>query len=143
MARYSCGIVTPAAAAAAAYATFHSIATDKPRIVEIGIFLNAATASSIQLIRASNTPVATTSVLGQAEEVADPAGTCNLDTAWSTAPTVGSIPLRKTLLPATAGSGLIWTFPQGLTIPISGWIVLWNYGAAAGSALQVYFVWDE
>jgi hypothetical protein len=119
------------------------VATDKPRIVEIGVFLNAGTASSIQLIRPSNTPVASTSVLGQAEEVSDPAGTCNVDTAWSTAPTISAPPLRRVLFPATAGAGLIWTFPQGLTIPVSGWIVLWNFGAGAGSALSVYFVWDE
>ena len=144
MARYSCAVTTPAAATGAAFATFHSTASDKPRIVEIGFFNNAATASSVQLIRPANTPVASTSVLGQAEEVADPAGTCNIDTAWSTAPTISTnVPLRRVVLPATAGAGVIWTFPQGLTIPISGWIVLWNYGGSTASALSLYIVWDE
>lgn len=144
MARYSAGVTTPAAAAAAAFATLHALTTDRPSIVEIGIFLNAATASSIQLIHAANTPVASTSVLGQAEDAADPAATINIDTAWSTAPTITAmIPLRRAVLPATIGAGVIWTFPQGLKLLISDWLVLWNYGGAAGSALSVYFVWDE
>jgi hypothetical protein len=144
MARYSAAVTTPAAAAGAAFATIHSVATDRPRILEIGAFCNAATASSLQLIRPNNTPVASTSVLGQAEDPADPAATANVDTAWSTAPTIGSnIPLRRALLPATAGAGVIWVFQNGLFIPVSSWLVLWNYGAGAGSALSLYVVWDE
>jgi hypothetical protein len=38
---------------------------------------------------------------------------------------------------------VIWTFPQGLTIPVSGWIVLWNYGGSTASALSLYITWDE
>lgn len=143
MARYSVAVTTPAAAAGAAYATIHTVSTDRGYLVELGISLNAATASSIQLIRASNTPVASTSNLGQAEDPGDPAATINVDTAWSTAPTVGTLPFRRIVLPATAGAGIIWTFPLGLKIPVSSWLVIWNYGASAGSALSLYTVFDE
>jgi hypothetical protein len=143
MARYRAAVTTPAAAAGAAFATIHAVSTDRPRIVEIGGSLNAATASSIQLVRAANTPVATTSVLGQADDSADPAATVNIDTAWSTAPTIVTVPMQRIVLPATAGAGFIWSFPSGICLPISGWIVIWNFGGSAASALSLYMVWDE
>lgn len=144
MARYTAAVTTPAAAAGAAFATFHTVATDRPRIVEIGAFCNAATAASLQLIRPNNTPVASTSVVGQPEDPSDPAATCLVDTAWSTAPTIGSnVPLRRAVMPATIGAGVIWVFQNGLFVPISSWLVLWNYGASAGPALSVYMIWDE
>jgi hypothetical protein len=146
MALYSAAVTTPAAAAGATYATIRASSTDRLKIREIGCFLNAATASSIQLVRPSNTPVATTSALGQAQDPADPASTGNVDTAWSTAPTIGSnVPMRRAVLPHVAGNGIIWTFPPGqeIIIPASGWLVVWNHGGAAGSAMSLYVIWDE
>jgi hypothetical protein len=146
MARYEAGFVTPAAAAGAAYATIHTAASQRARIREIGLFCNAATASSIQLIRPANTPVATTSVLGQALDPGDPASVTNCDTAWSTAPTISAnVPLRKITLPATIGAGVIWSWlpDQPLVINVSSWLVLWNFGAGAGSVLNGYIAWDE
>lgn len=142
---YEAGVTGVAAAAGAAYATIHTGANAKAAIREIGIFLSSATASSIGLIRASNTPVATTSQLGQAQDSVQPASTVNIDTAWSTAPTVGSIFLRKAGLPATIGSGIIWTWPNGsgLVIPTSAWLVIWNFGGSAGATPVVYVVWEE
>jgi hypothetical protein len=143
MSRYSAAVITPAAAVSGTFVTLHSVATDSPRIFEIGIFCNAATASSVELCRPSNTPVASTSLLGQVENPPDPAATCMLDTAWSTAPVYGATPMRRIVLPATIGAGCIWLFPLGLLVPASGWIGLRNFGAAAASALSAYFVWEE
>lgn len=144
MARFRAAVTTPAAASGATYATIHAVASRRLAIAEIGFSNNAATASSIQLIRPANTPVASTSVLGQADDPAEAAATGNIDTAWSTAPTIGSnVPLQRIVLPATAGAGGIWTFPTGLVIPLSGWLVVWNFGGAAGSAQSLYVVWDE
>jgi len=61
---FSAGIQSVAAATGATYATLHTGANIRARIREIGMFVNAATASSVGLIRPSNTPVASTSVLG-------------------------------------------------------------------------------
>jgi hypothetical protein len=145
MATYSLGVVTPAAAAGAAYASIHTASTDRAKVLELGAFCNAATASSIGIIRSSNTPVATTSALGQAEDPNDPAATVNIDTAWSTAPTIGSNFLRRFVSAASIGSGVIWTWPKDapLIIQVSTWLVVWNYGAGAGSALSLYVKYDE
>lgn len=143
MARYSAGVRTIGAAAGAAYATFHCPAGRDARIREIGIATSAATLSSVGLGRPANTPVATTSVLGQAEDTSSGAALCNVDTAWSTAPTAPTVFMRRFAIPATAGIGFIWTWDQGLIVPTSGWIVLWNFGAGAGAALDAYITWDE
>lgn len=145
MGMYSISNTSVAAAAGAAYCTLHTVGTERAFLREIGISLNAATATSIGLIRPSNTPVATTSVLGQAHDAAEGASTVNMDTAWSTAPTIGTLYLRRVVFPATAGVGLIWAFPPGqeIVIPLSGWLVLWNFGGAGGSACSVYWTWEE
>lgn len=142
---YTQGFATVAAGAAAAYATFHTASTHRMRLRELGLFVNAATASSVGLIRPSNSPVATTSVLGLAQDPADPAATINVDTAWSTAPTVGTVYLRKALIPATIGNGIIWTWPPDapLIVAVSSYLVLWNFGAGAGSVLNGYATWEE
>ncbi len=145
MARYEVAVRTPAALTVAPFATLHTVATDRAMIREIGIFSSTATAASVGLIRASNTPVATTSALGQAADPGNPAGTVDLDTAWSTAPTVGTIFLRRISLPANTGAGVIWTWQPGadLVLAISSWLVFWNFGGATGPALDVYVAWDE
>jgi len=145
MGLYSAANTTPAAAAGAAYCTLHCVATERAYIREIGISLNAATASSVGLGRPANTPTATTSVLGQAHDAAEGAATVNMDTAWGTAPTAPTIFMRRVVFPATAGVGLIWAFPPGseIIMPVSGWLTFWNFGGAAGSACSLYVTWEE
>jgi hypothetical protein len=144
---YSVGVRTPAAAAAAAYCALRPHASsDQVYVKEIGLFLSAATATSLGLIRAATVGTATTSVLGQAHQPGAPVATANLDTAWSTAPTVGSNAyLRRLALPATSGIGVIWTFQPGaeLIVGVNASVLIWNFGAAAGAALDAYMVWDE
>ncbi len=145
MAIYSLGFASVAAAAGAPYATLHTGANYRAQILELAVFCNAATASSIGLIRPSNSPVATTSVLGLAENTADPASTVNIDTAWSTVPTIGTSFLRKITLPATIGAGMLFQFPadKPLIVPVSSFLVLWNFGVGAGSVLNGYVKWME
>lgn len=145
MARYSVSVVTPAAANGAAYATIHTASTARARIQEIHAYTTAATASRVAIGRKNNTPVATTSVLGQAEDPADAAAVTNVDTAWSTAPTTPAQFLRRASLVASIGAGFVWTWPIGkeLIIPVSEWLIVWNDGAAAGSALALTVVWEE
>ncbi len=142
---YSIGFSTVAAATGAPYCTLHTGATLRARIQEIGLFVNAATVSSVGLIRPSNSPVASTSLLGQAEDPSDLASTVNVDTAWSTAPTIGSLFLRRITIPATVGQGVIWTWPQGgeLIVNASSYLVFWNFGALTGSILNGYVKWIE
>lgn len=39
------------------------------------------------------------------------------------------------------GSGIIWTFSNGLQVPPNASLCLWNLGL--GSALDIWFEWDE
>jgi hypothetical protein len=134
---------TPAAAAGAAYCTLHTGASVPAKIWEIAFWLGTATATSVGLTRATNTPVATTSALGQKLDPASPASTLNLDTAWSTPPTTAAPYLRSLNAPASGGAGTIWVFQRPLILAVSQWLVLWNFGAGAGAALSVYFSWSE
>ncbi len=141
---YSASVVTPAAAAGAAYCALRAAAGDRARIRQIDIYTNAATSSSVGLVRSATVGTSSTSALGQAWDASDTAAVTSVDTAWSVAPTVSTnVFLKRYVAPATAGSGVIWTFPSGLVVPVSGSLLLWNYGASAGSALSVTFTWEE
>jgi hypothetical protein len=61
--------------------------------------------------------------------------------AWTTAPTAGTA-LRRMVLPATIGAGVIWTFPNGLVLPTSSFFVVWQFSALAVT-YSVYFDYEE
>ena len=145
MARYSCGFTTTATAAGAAIADLKTTAAERAYVREIGLFLNAATASSIGLYRPSTVGTQSTTVAGQPVDAADAAATALLGTAWSGAPAVSTnVPLRKAALPAAIGNGIIWTFSdRGLVIPVSSSLLIWNWGAGANSVLNGYIEWEE
>jgi len=142
MSMYSVSRRTTATGSAAPCLEIRSAATDRPRIKEIGVTINAATASVFGLGRPQAigiTPTSPVTVL--AEEVADPVGTAQLALAWATPPTVPVNFFRRVSLEARIGAGVIWTFPRGLVIPISSSIVLWNITTV--SAADVWVVVDE
>ena len=148
MARYRVAFTTTATAAGTPLVDVEAVASDRPRIREIGFFLNAATASNIGIGRSGNTPVpgAGTGTLGQAEEPGDPVATGKVWTAWATtAPTIPSAFMMKLALPATIGAGFVLTFPygDGLIVNATNSLVLWNYGGGACSVLNGYIAWDE
>jgi hypothetical protein len=138
-------LATPAAAAAAAYATFHTAANNRARIYKLIVTDTQTVTSQVGLIRSSNTPVATTSTTPQPYDPADHAATCALDTAWSTAPTVGANFLEEFTLGPAIGSGItdVWQSDKEITLAVSTWLVIWNPGASAGGALSVTVVYDE
>lgn len=142
---YSVSVLTPAAAAGAPYATIHAPAGTKLGVKEIGLFCTAATASSIGIYRCNNTPVVTTNTLSVPHDPNDEAGEAGIGTAWSTAPTIGSnVALRRIVLPAAIGAGVIWQFDD-LQVGVlgTGALVVWNFGAGAGSILAMYAVIDD
>jgi hypothetical protein len=144
MAYFSLGVLTTGVTSATAAWELRTSANVRARIMEIGFFLNAATASTIGLGRPGAIGVTPTSPVDfLAEDNADVvvSGLVQSALAWGTGPTVPTNFLRRISLPATVGVGVIWTFPKGLVIPASGSIVLWNL--ATGSALNAYAVVDE
>jgi hypothetical protein len=145
-ATYTCAVRTPAAAAGATYCDLRTTSTDRARIREIGVSSSAATLSSLGLIRSATIGTTSTTTIGQAQEPGEAAGTVLIGTAWSSAPTISTnVYLRRFAIPATAGAGVIWTWPYDapLVVPVSASILLWNFGAAAGAACDVYWVWEE
>jgi hypothetical protein len=135
---------TAAAAAGAAFCTFHGNLTRRVRIYEIDVSIESAPLQcDLGLTFPNNTPVATTSILNQPLDPADAAGTANFDIAWSTAPTVSSPVFRGsvTLGPAI-GSDFTFVFPDSAplilgTTVATGWLLFWNIGAATGPKLNV------
>lgn len=143
---YESAVRTPAATTGATYCTLHTGANLRCYITEIGWAINAATATPVGLIRPANSPVASTSQLGQADDPQSVASTVNLDTTWSTAPTIGAnVYLRRFQLAASAGAGFIWSWSENapLVIPVASYLVLWNFGGSTGSASDVYVRWFE
>ncbi len=102
----------------------------RPKIMEIGFFLASATSSSYGLNRATALGTRTTPVALLAEDAADPAlaGINLVDSAlaWSAQPTFAAEDLRRIMLPATLGTGVIWTFPRGITLANSASLALVN-----------------
>lgn len=144
MALYRGAMRTTGAAAGAAFAALRAGTGQRLYVREIGLYLTAATALSLGIIRAVTMGTASTSLVGQACDSADATATGNVDSAWSAVPTIGTAYLDRITLPAAAGAGLILPYGRGeLVIPASGSVLLWNLGAAAGPALDVHFVWEE
>jgi hypothetical protein len=142
MAIYSLANRTTSTTSAAACLEIRTTATDRPRLMELGITISAATASVFGLGRPAaigTTPTTPVTVL--AEDTGDPAGTITTALAWATAPTVPANFFRRVSLPATVGAGIIWTFPRGLVIAVSSSVVVWNI--TTNSLADIWIVVDE
>jgi len=142
MAIYSLGVRTTNVTTANACFELRTAATDRARLLELGITLAAATASTFGFGRPAAIGVTPTSpVTWLAEDPAEPAGTAQTALAWATGPTIPAAFFRRLGLPATIGTGIIWTFPRGLALAISSSVILWNLSAMGAS--DVYVVGDE
>lgn len=109
------------------------------RVFEIGVALNAATASLFGLGRPAAIGVTPTSPVALAAESDNGvAALTKTALAWGTKPTAPSVSyLRRFGLPAEVGRNVVWTFgPSGLYIPAASSVVLFNL--AANSALNVW-----
>lgn len=142
MAIYSLSLNTTVTTTGAAAMDAKASATNTPKIMEVGVNLITATASTYGLGRAGNTPTQTSPVLLQAESPGDAAAVTGCAVAWSVAPTVPTQFFRRIGLPATAGAGVIWTFPRGLSLAASASMVLWNLATNSASA-NAWWVADE
>ncbi|MCK4525980.1 hypothetical protein KAW18_01310 [candidate division WOR-3 bacterium] len=113
----------------------------RAKLLEIGFFLVAATASQIGLGRPQAigiTPTTPVNFLPEDPNDVIASGVVQSSLAWATGPTVPTAYLRRISLPATVGVGVIWTFPRGITIPVSSSLILWNVGT--NSLLDCYAV---
>jgi hypothetical protein len=117
-------------------------ATGRPRIMEIGTWLNAATQSVWGIGRPQAIGVTpTTPVSMLAEDPNDTSAATQTALAWGTAPTVPLQFFRRVNIAAAIGAGVILTFPRGLVIGANNSIVGWNITAT--SVMDVHVVVDE
>ena len=139
---YSLGVRTVDGTNAAACWGIRTGATPgRAKLLEIGFFLVAATASVLGLGRPQaigTTPTAPVDFLPEDPNDVIAAGVVQSAVAWGGAPTVPAKFFRRISLPATIGTGVIWTFPKGITIPVSSELVLWNL--ATNRLLDAYGV---
>lgn len=113
------------------------------RLLEVGITINAATASTFGLGTPQAKGVTPTSPITVLAEDAGntTAGNTTTALAWGTPPTVPLNFFRRVSLPATIGAGIIWTFPRGLYVLKNTTIVVWNL--ATNSVADIWAVVDE
>ena len=143
MARYSLRTRSTVTTIAAACYELRSAASDRVHLMELGLFIGAATASTYGLGRPAAIGVTPTAPVTVQAHEADPAGTAQAAVAWGTGPTVPAQFFRVVTLPAVIGSGIIWTFgANGIVIPISSSLVVWNI-TANSAVLDVYVEVDE
>lgn len=142
--RYTLGVRTTDGTIAAAAWEIRTAATPgRARLLELGFFLVAATASVIGLGRPGaigNTPTAPADFVPEDPNDVIASGVIQSAVAWAVGPTVPASYIRRISLPAAIGQGVIWTFPEGIVIPVSSSIILWNISAA--SVLDAYAVLD-
>ena len=148
MPRYTAGITSTAAASGAAYAKIKAGATRRIYVREIGITVAASTLSPVGIGRPATEGTNSATTVPVPEDAGDATTGAVLETAWSVAPTVPAVFMGKMVIPATAGAGFIWTWPGAgsdkcLVVAVSTGIILWNYGGSAGSALDLYIVYEE
>lgn len=143
MARYAIATTKTTGAAAGLIAQIRAGATRDLRVYEVGIVTSTAAAGTVGLIRPTAVGATFTSTgTGQAYDPVSAAGVAVVDTAATTPPTIGTTYMRQFVFPATAGSGAIWSFPAGISVPISGSLALWQTSTVAVGYV-LYFEYEE
>lgn len=143
MARYAFGIAKTTSTAAAAIASLSTTSSKDARVWEIGIFATTAAAGEVGIMRPGNTPgTVSGGGVGVALDTSAGASVTTVGNTWATTQPTAGTPFRRVQLPATIGAGVIFTFPQGLVVPTSAWLLVWQFSAVA-VGYDCYFEWEE
>jgi hypothetical protein len=114
-------------------------------ITELGIFLGAATASTYGIARTTTLGTRTTpaALIAEAQNMPALTGITLIDSAiaWSAQPTISAVDFRRIGLPATIGTGVIWTFPRGIQLQAQLAVAVVNR-ATNSAATDCYAVVD-
>lgn len=149
--RYSAATSKTTTAAAGFITDLRAATTRDIRVWEVGVFAETAVSGTVGLVRSATAGTgAATSVTPQADDSAGgAAASAALTTAYATtAPTAAAVALRRVVLPATIGAGIVWTFPEGLIVPsgtfsaTANGLLVWQYSTAAVT-YSVYVTYDE
>lgn len=138
---------TAAAITGAALLNIKTGSSQRPRIIEIGLFqpgTGTPTVVAGGFGKAANSgSVAQTTIAPVPDDPADPASTLAGGIAFTTAPTAPTLWNWQFSIPATLGAGVIKTWPNGLPLSISSDWALWNNGGNTSLALRYWITWDE
>ena len=147
---YELGILTTVGTSGVAACEFQAGAAKPMAILEMGIYLSTATATTLTLGRPGNTPTGGTPQTATAPTTLGPglstsAGGIILG-SWGTTPTVPSAgnSFRMVVLPGAIGNGFTWNWEEGEMIVSptrSSGLVLWNAGT--NSVLRLSVKWTE
>lgn len=144
MAIFAIALRTSGTSANASAAEIIAGANNAFRLLELGLTINAATASVFGYgspATKGTTPGTSSTV--QAEDSGNTtAGATQVALTWGTGPVIPTNFLRRVSLPATIGSGIVWTFPRGRTVLKTVTDVIANAGVA-GSVADIWVVVDE
>ena len=143
MSLYGLSQRTTATVAASASWEVRSAATNKPRIMELGISQVTAVAGTYGIGRPGAIGITPTSPQNFVAE-GDAGAPTSLSTAavaWGTGPTVPTNFNRRLTCAATIGVGAIFSFPRGMDISTSGSVIVWIIATAP--VCDVYAVVDE
>lgn len=113
-------------------------ATNAVKLTELKIVIGSATASEYSLGIAAAVGTQTSPVSPLNTVLGGTAGTSKIATAWSAAPTIPVNFVEGVTFPATIGSIIYWSWPDGLYIPVTSELVLWNTGAGTNAAISMY-----
>lgn len=143
MARYGIATNKTSGAAAGLIVQLRTGSARDARVYEVGIFASTAVSGTVGLIRPSAVGATFTSTgTGAPEDPVSSAGVAVVDTVAGTAPTIGTNYLRRIVLPGSIGAGVIWTFPEGIIVPVSTSLALWQISTAA-VGYETYFTYEE
>jgi hypothetical protein len=143
MSLYGLSQRTTATAAASANWEVRSSATNKPRIMEVGISQVTAVAGVYGFGRPAAigvTPTTPQNFVAESDASA-PTSQSTAAVAWTTGPTVPANFNRRVACAATIGVGVIWTFPRGIDVAASNSLVMWIIATAP--VCDVWAVEDE
>lgn len=126
MARWSVATAKTTTAAAGIIAELRTAAARDARVWEIGVFADTAVASTLALYRSGGAGTTPGGAVVPTPDDSSVTATANenLYLTYGTEPTTATTPLRRCSLPATIGAGIIWTFPEGIVIPVSSGLML-------------------
>ena len=143
MARYGNSITKTTGAAAAAICTLGATASRDIRVFEVGVSLSTAVSGEVGIMRPGNTPgTPSGGQIGAPLDNVSGADTATLHNTWATTQPTAGTGMRRMVLPATIGAGVIWTFPDGIVIPASSYLMVWQYSALAVT-YSVYMHYDS
>ncbi len=102
-------------------------ASSRLAILEMSVYCVSGGAFTLGLGRPAAIGVTpTTPVLLQRFDPADTACLGKTAVSWGTGPTSPTFFMRRCTPASAAGSGVVWTWPLGLIVPVNGSVVIWN-----------------